>query len=363
MFQTATLTSTRELWRSIMHYGDFDQMPVIHWKGWPETTERWIQEGMPKGVDEHEFLNAVPMWHRVGVNVSLYPAFEERTLEENESYRIFRDSTGVVQKDWKTKSCIPHYTDFTLKEAKDWPEYKKRLQPDPARIPADLDDRIAQAEASGLPIVIGCASMMGWIRNWMGVENMSYLIHDDRACYADIVNTLADLVCWAIDQVAPRMKTKIDMGHAWEDICGKQGPLISPQVFKECVAPGYLKIRNKLESYGVDLFSIDSDGKVEPLIRSWLDSGVNVMFPLEPGTWKATPEAMRLKFGKDLRIIGGYDKLVLEKDSAAIDAELQRHVSLLKTGGFVLMPDHLITPDTPLNNYQYYLERVRRLRF
>ncbi|MBM3280240.1 MAG: hypothetical protein FJY95_19505 [Candidatus Handelsmanbacteria bacterium] len=31
----------RALWQSIMQYGEFDCMPVIHWTGWPETLERW----------------------------------------------------------------------------------------------------------------------------------------------------------------------------------------------------------------------------------------------------------------------------------------------------------------------------------
>ena len=31
-------------------------------------------------------------------------------------------------------------------------------------------------------------------------------------------------------------------------------------------------------------------------------------------------------------------------------------------GGFIMMPDHLITPDTPLEDYKYYLNRVRELR-
>jgi hypothetical protein len=35
----------------------------------------------------------------------------------------------------------------------------------------------------------------------------------------------------------------------------------------------------------------------------------------------------------------------------------------MKQGGFVMMPDHLITPDTPLANYRYYLKRIREMRF
>lgn len=292
----------------------------------------------------------------------MYPCFEEKTIEETEEYRIFRDNEGVVQQDWKHKSCIPHYIDFTLKTAGDWDQYKKRLQPDPGRIPEDLDKRIQDAEDSGLPIVINTASMMGWIRNWMGVVNMSYLMYDNQDVYADMVDTISDLVCWSIDQIIPKMKTRPDAGWGWEDICGKAGPLVSPQIFEKCVATGYRKIRNKLEEYGVTLFAIDSDGDVEPLVEHWLDSGVNIQFPVEIGTWNADPMELRKKFGEELRIIGGLNKLELEKGPAAIDAEIERRVPLMKDGGYIVMPDHAITPGTSLENYKYYLEKIRSLR-
>ena len=354
--------TTRELWQNIIYYGEFDRMPVIHWAGWAETNERWIEEGMPKGVNQQEYFGAVSHWTGVGANLGLMPAFEEEVVEETDDYRIVRDGSGVLMKDWKHKSCIPHFIDHTLKTAKEWDEYKKRLQPDPARLPDDIDAHVRRAEESGLPIAVGTASMMGWIRNWMGVEGMSYLMFDDPDCYADMVMTLADLTCWAIDQVLPKMKGKPDLGFGWEDICGKSGPLVSPDIFDKYVAPGYRKMRNKLEEYGVDILGIDTDGMVEPMIPNWMESGVNLQFPIERGTWKATPEHMRKKFGKELRIVGGYDKLALEKGRAAIDAELESHIPLMKEGGLVIMPDHLITPGVPLEDYKYYLDRVRELR-
>ena len=61
---------------------------------------------------------------------------------------------------------------------------------------------------------------------------------------------------------------KVDLGFGWEDICGRGGPLVSPAIFDECVAPGYRKIRNKLEEYGVTLYGIDSDGDVTDLPSS-----------------------------------------------------------------------------------------------
>lgn len=351
----------RELFHEIMYYGKFDRMPVIHWTGWPETRERWLQEGLPKDKSEHEFLGAVRQWTGIGVNLGLLPPFEHEVLEETDEYRIFRGNDGVVCKDWKNKSCIPHFIDFTLKEAKDWPEFKKRLQPDPARIPNDLDQRIANVKASGLPICVSTASMMGWIRNWMGVENMSYLMFDDRDVYADMVMTLADLVCWGIDQISP--KIKVDFGFGWEDICGRSGPLVSPKIFDECVAPGYRKIRNKLEEYGVDLYGIDSDGDVSSLVENWLNAGVNIQFPVEVGPFKGDARKLRKKYGKELRIIGNFDKLTLEKEHDAVEAEIQRLLPLMKEGGYIMMPDHLITPGVALEDYRWYLNRVRKLRF
>ncbi len=353
----------RELFNSIMHYGDFDRVPVIHWDQWTETRERWESEGLPAGADVRKFLGAEPMWLGIWGDARIYPQFEQETIEETDEYTIFRDGAGVIQQSWKHQSSIPHYIDFTLKGAKEWPEFKKRLQPDPGRIPDDIDEYIAFAEASGLPIAVNAGSMMGYIRDWMGVVNMSYLACEDPDCYADMVDTLATLVCWLLDQLIPRMHTIPDIAFGWEDICGKTGPLVSPSIFRMCVAPGYQKIRAKLDSYGVKLYGLDSDGDVEPLLKDWLDAGVNVQFPVEIGTWDPDPMKLRKKFGKELRIVGGINKLELEKGPAAIDAEIQRRVPLMKDGGFIPMPDHLITPGTSLKDYQYYLSQIRTLRF
>ncbi|MCM8768166.1 MAG: uroporphyrinogen decarboxylase family protein [Candidatus Omnitrophica bacterium] len=353
----------RKLWLDIMFYQGHDRMPVIHWTQWPETTARWHQEGWPEDVDIHTFLKTSPHWAGLGVNLNLFPPFEPKVLEETKDYRIVRGSDGVVQQEWKNKSCIPHYIDFTLKSASDWPAFKKRLQPDKGRIPSDLDKKITAARVSDLPVVFSTASLMGWIRNWMGVVNMSYLMYDSPRVFADMVMTLADLTCWAIDQVLPRMPQPPDMGFGWEDICGKAGPLVSPVIFRKYVAPGYLRIREKLESYGVRLLGIDSDGDVRPLIGEWLRAGVNVQFPIEIGTWQADPYQIRQQFGRELRIIGGFNKLALEKGPEEIDAEIARRLPLMKEGGFILMPDHLITPGTSLSNYRYFLDRMRSLRF
>ena len=353
--------TTRELFNNIMHYGEFDRMPVCHWGGWNETREQWLSEGLPEDVSEHDYFNSVSIGEWASFDVGLYPLFEEEIIEETAEYRVYRNADGVVCKEWKGRSCIPQYMDYTLKDGNAWPEFKKRLQPDPARIPEDLDERIERAKASGSPIIVGTGSMIGWIRNWMGVENLAYLCYDDRDLLAEMVDTIATLVCWQLDVVLP--KVQADVGWGWEDICFRTGPLVSPQVFKECAVPGYQKISAKLSDYGIDLHLVDCDGKIDDLIPLWLEGGVNVMLPVEIGVWGADPAEFRRKYGKELRIFGGINKLQIAKGPAAIDAEIERRLPLMRQGGYVPLPDHLVIPGTSLEDYKYYLERIRRLRF
>ncbi|MFH1707923.1 MAG: uroporphyrinogen decarboxylase family protein [Planctomycetota bacterium] len=353
--------TARELMLDILNYRKVDRMPVIHWAGWRETRERWLTEGLPKDQSEHAFFNAAPMGSGLGINVGLFPEFKEETIEETAAYRIFRQNDGVIAQHWKEKSCIPHFIDFTLKDRDGWAEYKKRLQPDPARIPADFKERIKKARASGTIVTQSTAAMIGWVRNWMGVENMAYLSCDDRDLFREMAMTIADLVVWALDQIPKDVQ--IDAGWGWEDICFRTGPLVSPEIFKDVAVPGYRKIADKLHARGTKFFVVDCDGYINDLVPLWLESGVNVMFPIEIGAWKADPADYRKRYGKDLLIYGGVDKLEFEKGPAAIDAEIKRRVPLMKQGGFIPLPDHLITPDTSLVNYQYYLEALRKLRF
>lgn len=359
--------NARESFRRIMSYEHVDRIPVVHWDGWVETLQRWHQEGMPEGVDQHAFFDAVPFWAYIGDPVYpsyayLHPRFPEEVIEENDDYVIRRNYSGVLEKRWKGRSSIPRFSEYTFKTAEDWPAYKERLQPDAGRIDANVLGAMAAVEEKGLPVCLPVGSFMGWLRDWMGVEQMTYLIHDDADCFQDIVTTVADIACWCIRTIVPRMKTPPDLCFIWEDICGSTGPFVSPAVFRKHIAPAQMRVRDEMRKHEIPYLCVDSDGNVGALISPWLDAGMDILFPIEVGTWGQRPERLRRQYGKRLRMIGGFEKRVLDLGEAAIDRELESHLDLLREGGYLMMPDHVIPPGTPLRNYQYYLERVRAIR-
>lgn len=351
--------TARELWLQMMAYEPVDRLPVMHWSCWPETRRRWEKEGMPEDADEHAFFGVAPHMAFVHFKQGLFPAFETEILEETDEYIVARQEDGVVAQAWKDRSCIPHYLGFQLKGRAEWPEYRKRLQPNMMRIPSDLDRQVREAFASGAPVGMSAGSMIGWIRNWMGVEGLSYLCYDDRPLVSEMVDTIADLQCWCIDRIASRHE--IDVAVGWEDICFRGGPLVSPDIFGECALPGYQKVSAKLRAHGIRYYMVDCDGVVDRLLPIWLEGGVNIIFPLEIGAWKADPAETRNTFGSAMRIYGGIDKLEIAKGPAAIDAEIRRRIPLMREGGFAPLPDHIITPGTSLDDYRYYLARLSQV--
>jgi hypothetical protein len=102
----------RHLFQNILHYREFDRIPIFHWSGWRETYERWSQEGLPRDVNLFDFFGASPMVSPIPVNLGLLPEFEEETTEETEEYRIFRQGDGVTAQRWKNHTGVPHFIDF-----------------------------------------------------------------------------------------------------------------------------------------------------------------------------------------------------------------------------------------------------------
>ena len=54
-------------------------------------------------------------------------------------------------------------------------------------------------------------------------------------------------------------------------------------------------------------------------------------------------------------MIGHYDKMVMNQGEAAIRAEFERLLPLMKTGGFIPSVDHQTPPGVSLDEYRLYL--------
>jgi Uroporphyrinogen decarboxylase (URO-D) len=362
----------RERFLATMHYQPVDRGMICDFGFWPETIVAWHDQGLPRHVT-YDHYNGTHTDRFFGMDnyngggpslhCGLFPAFEEVVLEDRGDHELARQSDGVTVLRKKTMGSIPEHHGHLLIDRASWEQhYKPRLDPShPDRYPKDW-----AKWTSGLvypkevPQVVWAGSLYGSLRDWMGVEAISYLVYDDEALFEEMVTTMADLIVYSLT-LAFAHGAKFDAASMWEDMCYNAGPLLSPSLFKRFLVPHYRRITDVLHANGVDIVYLDCDGKIDDLIPMWLDSGVNTMFPIEVGTWGADPIAMRKKYGRNLRLMGGVDKHLLAGSREPIDAMVHRLLPLVEEGGFIPMPDHRVPPDVPYENYLHYLKTARRV--
>jgi uroporphyrinogen decarboxylase len=203
-------------------------------------------------------------------------------------------------------------------------------------------------------------SLYGWLRDWMGMENVSLVVYDDPAWFEEMVTTVADCIVGTLTRLL-ETGGRFDACAIWEDMAYNRGPLLSPKHFKQYLVPHYRRITDLLRKHDVGVIWVDCDGKIDQLVPLWLDAGVNCMFPIEIGTWGADPVKYRQQYGKDLLLMGGFDKHVLARSKREIEQEVYRLLPLVEEGGYIGFCDHRVPPDVPFENYLFYLETIRRV--
>jgi hypothetical protein len=359
---------------ALLHYENFERFPIVHFGFWGETIEKWRAEGHIPTEETTAVWDDSPNERRiterlgfdfnwsgtVSANTGLLPPFEEAVLEELPGgYRKIRSGNGVILRDKPGTVSIPAEIDHVLQDRESWEkEFVPRLAYSDDRVDRATFAPYADDTGRTRPIGYQCGSLYGTFRDWAGLEGTAYLRADDEDLVCEILDSFASMQL-QVAETALSTGAKFDFGHFWEDICFRGGPLVDPVFFRSQCGPWYRKFADLLGRHGIDIISLDCDGRIDELVPIWLDNGINTMFPIEVGVWGASIEPWRKKYGKAVRGVGGMDKRVFAQDFAAVDREVERLRRLVDLGGYLPCPDHRIAPDAKWENVRYYTERMR----
>jgi hypothetical protein len=362
--------NNRERFLAAMDFKKIDRPFHMEHGFWPETYDRWIKEGLPKDVVIPELFFRSPLNDLFGyfdiakiayVMVEQYyiPAFEEETLSLTETDRTFRSSRGVLMKEKKGSVSVPQFLDYPIKCREDYFALRERLLGSPEkRYREDWADQIRFISGQERDIVAThMEGFFGYPRELLGVEHLLTMYHDDPQLMHQIIEDHLETLMTLYEPVIRDLHP--DFAFIWEDMCYRNGPLISPRAFREFMLPAYQKLTHFLKQMGVRNIVVDSDGNIDKLIPLWLEGGVTGLLPFEV---KSGMDITRIrKEYPHLQIIGGVEKHCLEHGKAEIDTELQRVLpDMLAQGGYCVSLDHWVHDGISLENFEYYVDRVRR---
>ncbi len=338
----------------------------LFWGPWDNAWRRWQNEGMPASFesfqDVREHFGGESSPAVVPVNYGPCPRRERKTLEETDEFYVWTDGWGIKRRNPKDHESMSEFIEFPVKDRRDWQEYRDRwLDPDhPQRLAGNWRESCAEWTARSVPIQIGHypdVGIFGSVRWLLGDEECLLAFYTMPDLVHEIMDHVTSLYLSVFEKVASEVR--VDVIHIWEDMCGRQGPLISPKHWEEFMGPCYRRIKQFADARGIPIISVDTDGQPERIIPVMTAAGVNYLWPMEVAAG-CDVNVMRKKF-PSLALMGGIDKRALALGPEAIDRELERVRPAVESGRYVPELDHAVPPDVSWENYCHYVGKLREL--
>ncbi len=168
-----------------------------------------------------------------------------------------------------------------------------------------------------------------------------------------IIEHAADYLFRSLDRLLTKAPDGFDIFYLADDYCMASGPLFSPVVFNRLIKPYLRRIADTLHARGKK-FLLHVCGSVRLLLPDIIDSGVDILEPIQRRSVGMDLKELKREFGSSLCFYGSVDLLeTLNKGSVKdVRREVRQNMKILGQGsGLVIGPGHTyIQVDAPLEN-------------
>jgi hypothetical protein len=321
--------TTVERFQAVMNFEKSDRLPVLEWAGWwGATLDRWYGEGLSKDIP----------WDRIQTHLGL----------------------DFIRRIWmplETPDCPkPAFHGGPLIESEEeYAAFKKYLYPDMShknyRDKLNVLKSLREEHEKGDALLWYSYDGFFWFpRVLLGIENHLYSFYDEPELYHKICSDLADYIIAELPKIYEICTP--DFMVISEDMSYNNGPMLSEALFDEFLLPYYQRIIPEIKKYGTKVI-VDTDGDVSMMIPWLKRAGVDGVLPLER---QAGVDLVRLREEHpDFLFIGGFDKMTMPKGEAAMRAEFERLLPVMRSGGFIPSCDHQTPPGVSLENYRIFV--------
>ena len=336
---------------------EIDRIPMID-SPWRGTLKRWHNEGLPENVaweDYFGFDRQLILW------TDNSPRFEKKILEQTDRYIIETTKWGKTQKNFNALDSTSEALDFYYNSSDKWEEAKKKILEDhDNRINWKfLETHYPKWRSEGRFLQLGI--WFGFDQthaNITGTETLLIGMYEEPEWVTDIFDTCLS-TSLALAQKILDAGYEFD-GIFWYDDMGYKGtPFFSPNMYRELLKPYHKKAVDWAHERGM-VAELHSCGFIEPLLPDIIETGVDMLNPLEV---KAGMDPFRLKqlYGDKLAFRGGINAQLWD-NIELVKAEMERIIPSLKEGGgYIFSSDHSIPNSVSFENMKQIAEIAHRL--
>ena len=197
-----------------------------------------------------------------------------------------------------------------------------------------------------------------------GLENFMM----DMAINPDFVHALLRKVCdyWLEygRLVLEAAEGTIDLMWTCDDLGGQKGLLMSPDMCREYIMPLIRERADLFKSYGTKVM-MHCCGGIYPVIGDIIQSGVDVLNPIQTNAYGMDRKRLNKEFGSCLVFHGSVDqqKALVFGSVDDVVKETKECLSVLgKGGGYIVAASHRLEADIPTENVVAMFDTAREYR-
>jgi len=339
-----------------LRHEEADRIPITD-TPWETTTARWHGEGLPEGQSPAAFFG----YERVAQGADLSFQLPTEVLEETDEYIVSKDTSGVTSRTLKGREATPERIAFTITDRRAWEEHRPRLAWNESRV--DWEKGLAANRAfrgEGL-FVTYQAGAFGYdlIQRFAGAPQILMAMHDDPAWVKDMIDTVAELIIHAVEEMLSRGFC-FDGAFIADDLGFRNGLFFSPALYRELEFSSQKGLCDFFHSKGMPVI-LHTDGDVRELVPMFIEAGFDCLQPLEV---KAGMDLIELKkqYGDRLAFMGGIDvRAMADPNPERIEDEIRSKIPIARRqGGYIYHSDHSVPDNVSFAQYCRAMELVHR---
>lgn len=285
----------------------------------------------------------------------------QSTIEVNQrggrSWHDLRDEFGVVWSmpgDQMLYMDISHHplanADITDVECYPFPNGG-----DPSRFAGVREKALALRQETPYALSSGICGVTYEVCWYMrGMEQWFMDMKEDQPfCEALIDRTSQYWVDWMTAFLA-EVGDILDVVMIGDDLTGQDGPLFSPQFYRDVVRPRQQKIIDVIKKKSQCKIWYHTCGDCSAYIPDLIDMGIDILNPVQINTTGMDPKQLKALYGKDLVFWGGgidSQRILPFASPQQIRNEVKKNLDIFKPGGgYVFNNVHNIQPGVPPEN-------------
>jgi uroporphyrinogen decarboxylase len=294
--------------------------------------------------------------------------FRRVFMRQPDSFRLIYSSDGSFHDEWgvgyRPLGPYNERVGHPLENAKleDLGDYSWPKPKDPGRI-AGLEKEVRNLyEETGFSLVAGHVSA-GIFQDCWNLRGMAQFLMD-MVDNPEFAKALLERVCqvhigiWEVflDIVGPY----VEIVETADDLAGQNGLLISPDLYRKMIKPHHLALHQAIRYKTQARILYHSCGAVEPLIGDLLETGVDILNPIQPIPGKMDPEMLRQRYGDRVVFHGGLDvqSLLLNGTPQEIRQHVQRYLNVFGPDRYIMAPANSVQPGTPPENLEAAFDEI-----